>query len=203
MNRGARSRGRARDEAPSTPCRRLADTKQEEARERWREKGSERLSWRCSRLHAHPSRRPPAEQSEATFASSSRRAPALNRRTLSKLAELPPPPPTLRVVFRRMSSREREEPKNVRRRREGTLKTFVCKHALMRSCLLFLRVGIRSAGDYGTKWLAFHVDVRIRARDQNDNPPHSFFALRCDGLPIIHAHLYAQIMARDGSVHPR
>lgn len=100
--------------------------------------------------------------------------------------------------------RERRTEERVRRRREETLKTFVCKHALVRSCSLFLSVGIRSAGDYGTKWLAFHAGVRIRARDQNDNPLHSFFALRCeDGLPIIDAHLYAQIMAReDYSVHP-
>lgn len=69
MNKGLESKPRA----PTSP-RRLADARPSERK---------RAAQLCrSRLHAHPSRRPPPEQSSTP---ASRRALALNRRTLSNI----------------------------------------------------------------------------------------------------------------------
>lgn len=134
--------------APTSP-RRLADARRSERK---------RAAQLCrSRLHAHPSRRPPPEQSEASSAPASRRALALNRRTLSNF----------RGTFAAAASTNAFQvggPKRrTRERRQGTEETFEAHpFTRARSCL---PMSIRNVSDYGVKQLALHRRVRARPRD--------------------------------------
>jgi len=133
--------------APTSP-RRLADARRSER------KRAAQLC--CSRLHAHPSRRPPPEQSEASSAPASRRALALNRRTLSNFRG------TFAAAASTMLFRKaQEEDKGTSTGNGGNVRG-ASVYTRARSCL---PMSIRNVSDYGVKQLALHRRVRARPRD--------------------------------------